>query len=205
MQEGAGQLNLLLGHLQASDEIATQILIDISAAQLLIESISLFFNLPYNKYREWIGDGWLISIWNLLSKTQMGSLNACRIYLQVKRVSNITTADGKHTLHCILAGKRDHTRAHPYNSPVTPLLCCPSTTSTTFIDDAIATPMHKLVNKNTQELLLSAIMYGIQYFNNLQTVCITCQGICSAFQHVTFSVHCPPVEIGMEQPFTGTY
>jgi hypothetical protein len=94
---------------------------------------------------------------------------------------------------------------HPYNSPVTPLLCCPSTTSTTFIDDAIATPMHKLVNKNTQELLLSAIMYGIQYFNNLQTVCITCQGICSAFQHVTFSVHCPPVEIGMEQPFTGTY
>jgi hypothetical protein len=111
MQEGAGQLNLLLGHLQASDEIATQILIDISAAQLLIESISLFFNLPYNKYREWIGDGWLISIWNLLSKTQMGSLNACRIYLQVKRVSNITTADGKHTLHCILAGKRDHTRA----------------------------------------------------------------------------------------------
>ncbi len=65
--ESIGQLRLLLGHLRLRDKTAKIILIDISYLQLLIGSATLFFNLPYKAYNFHGEDGWLVSIWRVLS------------------------------------------------------------------------------------------------------------------------------------------
>lgn len=65
--ENVGQLRLLLGHLRLQDKTADLILIDISYIQLLVGSSTLFFNLPYTKYKWLVDTCWLTSIWAFLS------------------------------------------------------------------------------------------------------------------------------------------
>jgi hypothetical protein len=40
-----------------------QDVIDVSALQFLLGSPILFFNLPYENCRKWIGEGWLVPLW----------------------------------------------------------------------------------------------------------------------------------------------
>lgn len=49
------------------------------------------------------------------SVTQLKLLNACRFYLQVIFISDITTTDGKYLLQCSLSGLRDDSRSPPWN------------------------------------------------------------------------------------------
>jgi hypothetical protein len=44
---GLGQLRLLVGHLRLQNKTASLILIDIGYVQLLVGSVTLFFNLPF--------------------------------------------------------------------------------------------------------------------------------------------------------------
>jgi hypothetical protein len=66
-----GQLRLFIGHLRLKDKTARLILIDMSYIQLLVGSITLFFNLPFQRYSHSVDHSWLVSIWRLISDTKL--------------------------------------------------------------------------------------------------------------------------------------
>lgn len=78
-RENLGQLCLFLGYLRLKDKTADLILINISYIQVLVGSSTLFFNLPYLKYKCLVDSCWLTSIWAFLSTINF-QLIICRTF-----------------------------------------------------------------------------------------------------------------------------
>jgi hypothetical protein len=136
--EGISQLNLLIGHLRAKDEISQLILIDPSIIQLITGATTCFFHLEFQKYAKWIGIGRLISELDLkfhirqayvLVPTQekdfsltaiflqlkvplrhMKILNSYRLYLQGITLADVVTVDGRKLMESAPEGAREADR-----------------------------------------------------------------------------------------------
>jgi hypothetical protein len=54
------------------------------------------------------------------SPTQLHQINSCRIYLQVLMISDITSADGRSILPCMIQGQRVQDRKSSLQWPYSP-------------------------------------------------------------------------------------
>ncbi len=64
--QGIGQLSLFIGHLAAHEKSGKLILISMSYVQLIIGSGESFLRKPFLKYKKWLDNNWLTSLWGFI-------------------------------------------------------------------------------------------------------------------------------------------
>jgi len=68
VDQGHGQLKLLIGHLKLRDEVGQQIMCFLSELQLFIGSGSPVLTIPFQTYGCLVDNYWLVSAWKHMSQ-----------------------------------------------------------------------------------------------------------------------------------------
>jgi len=67
VDQGYGQLTLLIAHLKLEDDTGKLVLSFLSHLQLYVGSTTPIFKLSFTPYAKWVGLNWIMSIWSFTS------------------------------------------------------------------------------------------------------------------------------------------